>query len=158
MRPLREGDGERDDRVPPTPPPSSRVQLEVAILDADYAAGAPAPVSATDERTCHTVLVLAAEADVRGYIRECLRERKDLRVVEAATVTAAVGLAAHCSPKFLVVDEPQSGIIATLSTLPAIVIVDDAPHGVPAPRTEVRLLARPFAAIGLLAEVGRLLS
>ena len=61
--------------------------MEVAFLDADQAAPAPAPPAALDERTCLTVLVVAAEADLRRYVRECLRERTDLRLLEAATVT-----------------------------------------------------------------------
>ena len=53
--------------------PSPRVRLEVAFLDADQAAPAPAPSPAADERACLTVLVVAAEVDVRRYVRECLR-------------------------------------------------------------------------------------
>jgi hypothetical protein len=131
--------------------------LEVAFLDAEYAESAPAPAAAIDERTRQTVLVVAAEADFRGYVRECLRERSDLRLVEASTVASAVGLAASCSPRLLVVDEPQRDVVAVLTTLPAIVIVDDVPHGAPATGTRLRLLARPFTAEGLLAEVGQLL-
>ena len=68
--------------------------MEVAFLDADQAAPAPASPAALDERTCLTVLVVAAEADLRRYVRECLRERTDLRLLEAATVAEAVTLAA----------------------------------------------------------------
>ena len=39
----------------------------------------------------------------------------------------------------------------------AILIVDDVPHGAPASGTRVRLLARPFTAEGLVAEVRRCL-
>lgn len=137
--------------------PSPRVRLEVALLDADQTAAAPAPPAALDERPRITVLVVAAEADLRRYVRECLRERTDLRVLEAATVTAAVTLAAHHSPELLVVDEPASDVLVTLSQLRAIVIVDDVPHGEPASRARVRPLARPFTAEGLVAEVGQLL-
>lgn len=138
-------------------PASARVQLEVALLDADQAAPAPAAPGALDEHTRLTVLVIAAEADLRRYVRECLRERTDLRLLEAATVAAAVALAAHCSPDLLVVDEPASDVLARLSSLRAIVIVDEVPHGAPASGTRVRLLARPFSAEGLMAEVARLL-
>ena len=135
--------------------PSPRVRLEVAFLDADQAAPAPAP--AADERACLTVLVVAAEVDLRRYVRECLRERSDLRVLEAATVSTAVSLAADCSPDLLVVDEPERDVLAALSQVRAIVIVDDVPRETPASGTHVRLLARPFTAERLVAEVGQLL-
>jgi hypothetical protein len=131
--------------------------LEVAFLDADQTAPAEAPPAALGEQTCLTVLVVAAEADFRRYVRECLRERTDLRLLEAATVTAAINLAAEHSPELLVVDEPERAVTASLSQLRAIVIVDDVPHGAPGGGTRLRLLAGPFTAEGLVAEVGRLL-
>ena len=157
MKLLTEGDGSRDDRASPTPPLSARVRLEVAFLDADYASAAPAPLVAIDERACQTVLVVTAEADLRGYIRECLRERRDLRVVEAVTVIAAAAVAANYSPNFLVVDEPQGEVVVALSELPAIVIIEDAPGNAPASGTRIRRLARPFTAVELLTEVGELM-
>jgi len=137
--------------------PSPRVRLEVAFLDADQAVPAPTPSSVADERACLTVLVVAAEADLRCYVRECLRERTDIRVVEAATVTTAVTLAADYSPDILVVDAPERDVLATLSRLRAIVIVDEVPRGAPTLGTYVRLLARPFTAERLVAEVSQLL-
>ena len=159
MNPPRENGGGREEGVSPTPPPrgSPRVQLEVAFLDADQDAPAPSPPAALDERACLTVLVVAAEADLRRYVRECLRERTDLRLLEAATVTAAVALAAYYSPEILVVDEPERDVVVTLSQLRAIVIVDDVPHSGPGVETRLRLLARPFTAEGLVAAVGQLL-
>ena len=135
--------------------PSPRVRLEVAFLDADQAAPAPAPTA--DERACLTVLVVAAEVDLRRYVRECLRERSDLRLIEAATVSTAVTLAADCSPDLLVVDEPERAVLTTLSQLRAIMLVDDVPRGAPMFGAHVRLLARPFTAERLVAEVGQLL-
>jgi hypothetical protein len=159
MTSLREdGVGREDDVLPTRPPsPSPRVLAEVAFLDADQAANAPALPVVLGERTRLTVLVVAAEADLRRYIRECLRERADLRILEAATVAAAVTLAAHDAPTLLVVDEPEREILVRLAHLRAVVIVDDVPHGVPVPGTHVRLLARPFTAERLVAEVGQLL-
>ena len=138
-------------------PPSPRVQLEVAFLDDDQAAPAPASPAMLDERACLTVLVVAAETDLRRYVRECLRARSDLRIVEAGTVTEALTLAASRSPELLVVDEPESVVLSTLSELRAIVIVDDVPRRSPAPGARVRLLARPFTGEGLVEEVHRLL-
>ena len=136
--------------------PSARVRLEVAFLDAETAPS-PAPSAALDGRTCLTVLVVAAEADFRRYVRECLRERTDLRVLEAATITDAVTFAARQSPDLLVVDAPERDVLPMLPHLRAIVIVDDVPTGSPASEAHLRLVARPFTADGLMAEVGRLL-
>ena len=156
MSPPREdGDGREDIPPTPPPPPSSRVRLEVAFLDDNRPAPSPTP-PARDERTCLTVLIVAAEVDFRRYVRECLRERADLRLLEAATVAAAVTLATYHAPDLLVVDEPERDVLATLAQLRAIVIVDDVPQGLPALTTR-HLLARPFSADRLLAEVRHLL-
>jgi hypothetical protein len=141
--------------------PSPRVRLEVALLDADPAAPAPdpsAPQAGNGERPCLTVLAVAAEADLRRYVRECLRERADLRVVEAASVGAAIAIAAESSPALLVVDEPERAVIDALAGLPAIVIVDALSQGAPASRARCRLLPRPFTGETLMAEVTRLLA
>jgi hypothetical protein len=137
-------------------PPSPRVRLELAFLDADPTAPAPAP-PALDERTCLTVLVVAGEADLRRYVRECLRDRTDLRVLEAATVDAAIALAARYAPELLVVDEPERGVLAARSPLRANHRVDDVPHGASSSDPRLRLLARPFTAEELVAAVGRLI-
>jgi DNA-binding NtrC family response regulator len=136
---------------------SSRVRLEIAFLDADEGASAPVSPAAHDERAWRTVLVVAAESDVRRYVGECLRERTDLRLVEAATVAAAVALAGTYSPALLIVDEPEGDVVAALANLRAIVIVDDVPHDAAAAGRRIRFLARPFTAERLLAEVGELL-
>ena len=135
---------------------SSRLRLEVEFLEADQAAPAPAVPSGDDERMLRAVLVVAGEADFRGYVRECLRERTDLRAVEAATVTKAVTLAAECSPVIIVVDEPESEVVAMLQRVWAIVIVDEIPHDA-AREERVRLLVRPFTADELLGAVRQFL-
>jgi DNA-binding NarL/FixJ family response regulator len=130
------------------------VRLELVFLDADRAAPAPA---ALDERTCLTVLVAAAEADLRRYVRECLRERTDLRVIEAASVAGALALAERHPPELLVVDEPERAVLAAGSPFRAILLVDDVPHGASSTDPRLRLLARPFTAEELVAEVGRMI-
>jgi hypothetical protein len=152
----READA-RENRESATSPPSSRVRLEVAFLDAEDGAPTAAPLATDDERSRLTVLVVAAEPDVRRYVRECLRERADLRLLDAATITAAVTVAATHALDLLVVDGWENDVLLALSQVRAIVIVDDVPHGTPPATTRVRLLARPFTAEGLLAEVGLLL-
>jgi hypothetical protein len=135
---------------------SPRVRLEVEFLDAEAAPAPLAPSAPDDERIRRTVLVVSGETDFRGYVRECLRERTDLRVLEAATVAAAVATSAQFSPMLLIVDEPERAVVAMLSQVPAIVIVDDVPRGERTPGPQ--LLARPFTAEGLLAEVDQLLT
>ena len=141
--------------------PSPRVRLEIALLDADRTAPAPdsrASPTTSGEPPSLTVLAVAAEADVRRYVRECLRERTDLRVVEAASVSAAIAIAGATSPDLLVVDEPESDAVGALAYLPVIVIVDELPRGVPASGPRCSLLPRPFTAETLMTEVTRLLA
>lgn len=134
---------------------SPRVRLEVALLAAQTA---PVPDAPPDggARQRLTVLAVAAEADLRRYVRECLRERADLRVVEAASVSAAIALADAVALDLLVVDEPERDAADALARLPAIVIVDDLPRG--SRVSEARCwLPRPFTAEMLMTEVTRLL-
>jgi len=70
--------------------PSPRVRLEVAFLDDHPTAPAPAPP--LDEQGRLTVLIVAADEDVRRYARECLRARTDLRILDAATIAEALAL------------------------------------------------------------------
>ena len=140
----------------PTSLVSADVRLEVAILDADTAAPASEPAP-TDERPHRTVLIVAAEADLRLYVRECLRDRTDVLLLEAETIGAAVVLAERESPQVLIVDERERAILVVLSRLRAILLVDDVPRDAPID-ARLRLLARPFSAERLLAEVGRLLA
>ena len=154
ISPKEDGAG-RVDTALPTPPPSAGVQLEVAILGADHDALEPAP-SPTDERPHRSALVVAAEADLRRYVRECLRERTDVLLLEAETIAAALVVMARESPTVLIVDEREGAILMVPSRVRAILLVDAVPRWAP-PDARVRLLARPFSADQLLAEVDRLL-
>ena len=137
-------------------PPSPRVQLEVAFLDADDVASPPTP-SARDERPRLTALVVAAEADVRLYVRECLRERTDMQLLESNTAMAAATLAAQRVPDLLIVEERQMNLIAAGLPVRTIVIADDVPRDPHAGPASVRWLARPFTAERLLAEIHQLI-
>jgi hypothetical protein len=130
------------------------VRLEAALLDA--APTARVPAAAPDERPCPTVLVVAAEADLRRYVRECLRERPTLRLVEAATLPAALALAERYPRACLVVDEPERDVLGALASHRAVLLVDDLPRDALAAAASVQLLARPFTAAELVAEVDRL--
>jgi len=155
-REKRGGCGDSGQPEPP-PPPSASVRLEVALLS-DRAAPAPVASAPRNERPGLTILVVAAEADVRHYVRECLHDRGDMRILEAETVAAALAIAAHDSPALLVVDASEREVLATLSRARAIVIVDDVPRHAGSFGPLIRFLTRPFTRDGLVAEVGRLLA
>jgi hypothetical protein len=140
--------------------PSARVRLEAALLDVallDAHGAVPAPAPALGGDASPTVLVVAAEADLRRYVRECLRDRPALRLAEAATLRGAVALAARHPPACLVVDERERDVLAALASYRAVLLLDDLPHAVPTRAPRVRLLARPFTAAELVAEIDRLI-
>ena len=110
--------------------PSARVRLELAFLDAGGALSASAP-QVDGEGSGPILLVVAAESDLRRYVRECLRDRAELVVVDAATVDGAVSLAERLRPALLVVDEPERDVLAALPHLGAILLVDEVPRGAP---------------------------
>ena len=135
---------------------SAGVRLEVAILAADQITSADASAVASDELVRLTVLVLAAESDVRRYVRECLRDCVDVRVLDAASVAVALTLEAQAAPQLLIVDAPQSDVLVALPRVRALVIVDDEPRREQSADARVRFLARPFTAHQLVTEVGLL--
>jgi len=156
MNPPNDGKASRDGGSPDHAH-SARVRLEVAFLDADEAPPTPAPLAPHDEQPRLTALIIAAESDVRRYVRECLRERVDIQLLEAGTATAAAALAESYPPDLVILDESQNGMLPALALRRAIIIVDDLPHDSSTSAPNVRLLARPFTAEGLLAEVRQLL-
>ena len=153
--PLRDDDQarDRDDRAPS---PSERVRLEVELLASDRPAELTAPV-AGDESQRHTVLLVAEDADVRRYVRECLRDRADLRVLEASAVAIAEQLATVHRPRLLIVDGRDAAVLRTIEDVHAVLIADDVrPDASPSGR--VVILVRPFAGRDLEALVDALLS
>ena len=141
----------------PSTPLSPRVQLEVAFLDADQVEDAPDRSQATGEHPYLTVLVVAAEPDVRRYVRECLRERPDLLLVEAASVAAAIAIATHGATQALIVDAHEAEVVAVLAHIRGVVLVDEVPRTATPSGARLRLLARPFTAAALVAELDQLL-
>ena len=133
---------------------SARVKLEVAILAADNVAPAAASAIASDGPVRLTVLVLAAEADVRRYVRECLRDSAGVRVLEAPSVAVALTLEAEAAPQLLIVDAEMSEVLVALPQVRAVVMVDDEPRREQPADARVRFLARPFSADQLVTEVG----
>ena len=136
---------------------SARVRLEVAILAADEGAPAVATPPHGDGQGL-TILVVVADADIRRYVLECLRDRRDVRVVAAATVAEALMLEARESPKLMVVDAPESEVLVALPHVRAVVIVDDVPRRDRPTGSRVRFLCRPFSAGALEAELTHLLA
>src|SRR4030095_16340484 len=111
MRPVEDGDAANSQTDPPSPPASARVQLEVDIL----ANGLTTPHSMAEpladlsaRPSGRTVLVVGAEPDVRRYIRECLRERSDVRVLEAASAADGETIATRDTPDLMIVDGRQA--------------------------------------------------
>jgi len=104
----------------------------------------------------HTVLVVIADADVRQYVRECLRDRVDLRVFEAPTVAIAEHLAELHPPRILIVERRDLAGLSAIEHARVVVIADDvSPDAVPNDRLVT--LLRPFGAQDLEAIVDRLL-
>ena len=153
--PLEDDDAARDDSDR-APSPSPRVRLEVELLASDQPAPLPAPAVA-DQGQRRTVLVVAGDTDVRRHVRECLRDRADLRVLEAASIGVATRLAALHPPDLLIVDAPDAGILETIVDARAVLMADDVALST-TPDARVAALARPFGRQELEALVDELLS
>lgn len=164
-------------RDPAAAPTSDRLQLEIELLAATpEQTVAPEPIAGPGGRQ-YTVLAAVVEADLRGYIRECLRERADLRVAETDPGEPVLAAIQRLRPALVIAE--VSGIPGVeaasaggapgygapnddgLSPLPLLLIGDEAPEplatGHPRPRTRMVFLAQPFNARRLLDAVERLL-
>jgi DNA-binding NarL/FixJ family response regulator len=97
--------------------------------------------------------VVAGKAEVRGYVRECLRARPDLRLVEAARSDDALALVASVRPAVTIIDAQDIVLDPSLMATCCILLVDDSPHASDPLGAAVRLIARPFTSDQLLAEV-----
>ena len=126
------------------------------MLASDRPAELNSPVGG-DESQRHTVLLVAEDADVRRYVRECLRDRADLRVVEASAVAIAEQLAAVHRPRLLIVDGRDAAVLRTIEDVHAVLIADDVPLDA-TPSGRVVTLVRPFGGRDLEALVDALLS
>lgn len=140
---------------PALPPPSARVRLEIDILGSEP--GNPRPSGAPiHDDTCRVVLVVSADGDVRRYIRESLRDRMEILVLEAATVPDARQVAEHTAPNLVITDISVARGLAGSRAVPAILITDDSIDGVP-PAPECVVVPRPFTAERLATLAARLL-
>lgn len=153
MQPPIEDGGPARDPDDRAPTPSARVRLEVDLLASDQPAPLPSHALG-DHHQRHTVLVVAGDADVRRYVRECLRDRVNLRVPEAATISMATRLAALHPPTLLIVDAPDAIVLDSLAEVRAVLIGDELPRET-MPNVPVTVLARPFGARDLQVLVDR---
>lgn len=153
-------DGGSDDGPALQPSLSARVLLEVAVLASDTVASAdlPSPADNSESRE-RSVLVTAGDADVRHYVRDCLRPRTDLHVLEAGSTAAMLDAAAMKQPRLFIVDEPQVAAVLSYPSVPVILLADEIPELLRdrARAAQVVLLPGPFQARGLLEQVNRLL-
>jgi DNA-binding NtrC family response regulator len=131
------------------------VRLEVDILGSEPGTSTP-PAAPVRDDTRRVVIVVSADGDVRRYIRESLRDRMDIRVLEVATVRDARRVGWHTRANLVITDVPEARGLAALRPVPAILITDDSSDGVP-PAAECVALPRPFTAERLAAVVARLL-
>jgi hypothetical protein len=154
----------RENGAPDTVGPSDRLQLEVLLvtearrLEDTEDTAAPPPTRGTE--TC-TVLSVVAEVDLRYYIRDCLRDRADLRVVETLHVQQGLDALAREGIDLLIADRSAlaGGVVGGCADLPVpILLVGDGPPvaGVGARRVEI--LALPFNARRLHDAVQRLVA
>lgn len=154
---------------------SDRVQLEVSILAS--ASDDTGPGAADDSTAARadgrTVLVVAAESDMRTYVRRCLNRHDDIRVVEAANRNDALRSAQAAVPNVIIVDADgldSVGIAlarglraeSSLAAVPLLVITDEEPGdngaellGSGAPGA---IIVKPFNAQRLCSEVERLIN
>ena len=153
--PTRDDDGasDRDDR---SPSPSARVRLEVELLASDEPAALPAPVLG-DRPQRYTVLIVAGDADVRRYVRECLHDRADLHLLEASAVAMAGPLATLHRPDLLIVDARDVAVLSAIAAVRAVLIADDLSSDAP-PKGRIVRLMRPFGGQELEASIEVLLS
>ena len=143
------------------PSPSARVRLEAEVLTTQLTADHELPVSRAadaDVSVLRTVLVVASDADLRRYVRECLRDVQRVRVIEAASVTEALDLAVHDSPHVLIADWSAARVVSALSGVRAVLIADDLAEIFDARQAPVSLLPEPFSAERLAGEVARMIT
>jgi DNA-binding response OmpR family regulator len=169
----RSSESQRKGAEPPTSS-SDRVRLEVSILSSASDDGAP---EAEDEASgtrpdLRTVLVVAAESDMRIYVRRCLRRHGGIHVVETADRVSAVRAGTLTPPDIIILDAdgPQPAAKALVGALrsegafasvPLLIISDEEEHDAELRHgssvTRSAILVKPFNSSQLCAEVERML-
>lgn len=143
-----------------------------AWLEASILASSTADARALDasrpaaDAPARTVAVVAGDADMRIYVRQCLARLTSVRVLEAADIPALIRAAGSRLPELVVLDgDPALERVlarqAELDTVPLIIISDELPkdHGRARSRqAPYSVLVKPFNSRRLCAEVNRVLS
>jgi len=153
-----------DDRSSSDP---ARLEASILASSTDDARALDAAGPAEDE-PARTVVVVAGDADMRIYLRQCLVQVTSIRVLEAADVPRLQRIVRSAVPDLVVLDldgdpalERVLGRHAGLNTVPLIIISDELPKeydGVRSRQAPYSVLVKPFNSRRLCAEVHRVLS
>ena len=136
---------------------AEHARLEVAILRSESGPlEAEGDVGNPKASGGRTVLVLAAEPEVRAYIRSCLNGLQGVHVVESQGGNRANGEELGQSAHLVVVEAPDAHTATVLlsaasafqvDALPRVLILDERPLGVVQhPNEPVIILSKPFNA------------
>jgi len=152
----RDGSRPGHDAGPLLPRVSDRLQLEVELLAA--AATAPSDDGIAAVEPSRTVLLAVGDANLCDYIRECLRQRTDLHVVELRATDDPLDVARR-RPDLVITD--GSAIpdgVAPGNRPPLLLIGDERLDVLPVSEgAGIAFLLQPFNAGRLLDVVARLL-
>jgi len=153
-------DGDASARPPTPPAASARVRLEVEILGSELAAQreVPVPVAAPNTHERRTILIVAADASLRRYVRECLRDVTRFLVRDVASAREALELVVQAAPRVAVVDRTAEFAILRVFAEARVVVIDDGPRADGVPRDpRLVVLMSPFSAEALITAIDRLL-
>jgi len=150
----RDGNRPDDDVGLPRPPASDRLQLEIALLAA--ASTEPSDDEIAAGESGRTVLLAVGDADLREYIKQCLLQRADLRVVEPKPGDDPVNVGRQ-TVALVIADGSPDGA-AALNRPPLLLVGDELSEALPIREGEgMAFLVQPFNARRLLDVVARLL-
>ena len=154
--------GDQPPQPPPpisTPQPSARVRLEAELLTTQLAADRPinaGEAAVENAGRVRTVLLVAADAELRHYVRECVHDVPQVRLIEASSPVDALEMTRRTMPNALIVDRSAASLLTSLADVRAIVITDE-PGGITLRRgARLVLLSEPFRRESLALEVERL--
>jgi len=151
----RDGSRPDDDDGPPRPPASDRLQLEIALLAA--AATEPSDDGIAAGEPGRTVLLAVGDADLREYIKQCLRQRADLRVVEPQPGDDPLNIGRR-QPVALVIADGSPDRAAPVNRTPLLLVGDELSEALPVREgAGIAFLVQPFNTRRLLDVVARLL-
>jgi hypothetical protein len=142
----------------PRTPASERLQLEVALLVTETTA--PSDDAARAAQDGSLILLAVWDADIRDYIRQCLRGQPNFQIVEARFGDDPFDIA-HRLPARLVISDLAlvAGDHALLRGLPVLLTGVELTEQLPAGEgIRIAFLLQPFNARRLLEAVEHLLA